>query len=133
MKEIRKGEKDMNYSPLRYPGGKSKIAPFVSLLIKKCNLSECTYVEPFAGGAGVALALLFEGTVTDIVINDYDKAIYSMWKAILTETEAFINLILNTPLTISEINLVSRLDKSGYILRTEEISSEKVVPFFNIL
>lgn len=102
MKEIRKGEKDMNYSPLRYPGGKSKIAPFVSLIIKKCNLNECTYIEPFAGGAGVALALLFEGTVTDIVINDYDKAIYSMWKAILTETEAFINLILNTPLTIAE-------------------------------
>lgn len=74
MKEIRKGEKDMNYSPLRYPGGKSKIAPFVSLLIEKCNLKGCTYVEPFAGGAGVALSLLFEGTVTDIVINDYDKA-----------------------------------------------------------
>ena len=92
----------MNYSPLRYPGGKSKIAPFVSLLIEKCNLKGCTYVEPFAGGAGVALSLLFEGTVTDIVINDYDKAIYSMWKAILTETDAFINLVRTTPLTVAE-------------------------------
>lgn len=102
MKKFMKGEKDMNYSPLRYPGGKSKIAPFVSLLIEKCNLNECTYVEPFAGGAGVALTLLFEGTVTDIVINDYDKAIYSMWKAILTETDAFINLVRTTPLTVDE-------------------------------
>ena len=102
MKVASKGETDMNYSPLRYPGGKSKIAPFVSLIIKKCNLDECTYVEPFAGGAGVALALLFEGTVTDIVINDYDKAIYSMWKAILTETNDFLDLIRNTPLTIDE-------------------------------
>lgn len=102
MKKEQKGEMEMNYSPLRYPGGKSKIAPFVSLLIEKSNLGECTYVEPFAGGAGVALSLLFEGTVTDIVINDYDKAIYSMWKAILTETDAFINLVCNTPLTIDE-------------------------------
>ena len=102
MKKEQKGEMEMNYSPLRYPGGKSKIAPFVSLLIEKSNLGECTYVEPFAGGAGVALSLLFEGTVTDIVINDYDKAIYSMWKAIITETDAFINLVCNTPLTIDE-------------------------------
>ena len=92
----------MNYSPLRYPGGKSKITPFVSLLIEKSNLDECTYVEPFAGGAGVALSLLFDGTVTNIVINDYDKAIYSMWKAILEETEAFINLVQTAPLTIDE-------------------------------
>lgn len=99
----------MNYSPLRYPGGKSKIAPFVSLLIEKCNIGECTYVEPFAGGAGVALSLLFEGTVTDIVINDYDKAIYSMWRAILDETKAFINLVHTTPLTIDEWKIQKKI------------------------
>lgn len=102
MENSQNGESNMNYSPLRYPGGKSKIAPFVSLLIEKSNLCECTYVEPFAGGAGVALSLLFEGTVTNIVINDYDKAIYSMWKAILEETDAFINLVRTVPLTIDE-------------------------------
>ena len=99
---MRKGETDMNYSPLRYPGGKSKIAPFVALLIEKSNISECTYIEPFAGGAGVALFLLFEGIAADVVINDYDKAIYSMWKAILCETESFINLVKTAPLTIDE-------------------------------
>ena len=102
MDNAQKGELNMNYSPLRYPGGKSKIAPFVSLLIEKTKLDECTYVEPFAGGAGVALSLLFDGTVTNIVINDYDKAIYSMWKSILEETEAFINLVRTVPLTIDE-------------------------------
>lgn len=97
-----RGEIDMNCSPLRYPGGKSKIASFVSLIIEKCSIGECTYVEPFAGGAGVALSLLFEGKVADIVINDYDKAIYSMWRAIFSETNAFINLVRTTPLTIDE-------------------------------
>lgn len=49
----------MYYSPFRYPGGKNKIFPFVKLIINKSNLTDITYVEPFAGGAGVALSLLF--------------------------------------------------------------------------
>lgn len=91
-----------NYSPLRYPGGKSKLAPFVSLVIKKANLHNPIYIEPFAGGAGTALELLFDGTVSEIVINDYDKAIYSMWKAILTNTRKFIKLIQDTPINDAE-------------------------------
>ena len=97
-----KGDSDMNYSPLRYPGGKSKIASFISLIIEKINIVRCVYVEPFAGGAGVALSLLLNGKVSDIVINDYDKAIYSMWRAILEDTNRFINLVRTTPLTIDE-------------------------------
>lgn len=120
MKHIQKGEPDMNYSPLRYPGGKSKIAPFVSLVINKTKISKCTYVEPFAGGAGVALYLLFDGVVSDIVINDYDKAIYSMWKALLNETEAFVNLIRTTPLTIDEW----KKQKSIYTEKNKKYSLE---------
>ena len=38
-----------------------------------------TYIEPFAGGAGIALDLLLNNVVDNIIINDYDKAIYSFW------------------------------------------------------
>ena len=92
----------MNYSPLRYPGGKNKISDFVKLLIRKSNLTDITYIEPFAGGAGVALSLLFSGAVNHIVINDYDKCIYSVWKAILNDTNKFIKLIEETDITIEE-------------------------------
>lgn len=92
----------MYYSPFRYPGGKGKIAPFVSLLIEKSGFNDCTYVEPFAGGAGVALYLLFEQKVSNIVINDFDKAIYSAWKAILEETDRFIELVNCVPITLDE-------------------------------
>ena len=64
----------MNYSPLRYPGGKSKIAPLIKLIIQNLEQPGVTYIEPFAGGAGVALSLLLEGVVEQIIINDYDKA-----------------------------------------------------------
>lgn len=94
----------MFYSPLRYPGGKGKLEPFMELLIKQTGHVGGTYVEPFAGGAGIALELLEKGIVNDIVINDLDKGIYSFWRAILTETDRFVNDIRNVELTIDEWN-----------------------------
>lgn len=94
----------MFYSPLRYPGGKGKLEPFMELLIRQTGHLGGTYVEPFAGGAGIALELLEKGIVSDIVINDLDKGIYSFWRAILTETDRFINDIRNVELSIDEWN-----------------------------
>jgi DNA adenine methylase len=65
------------YSPLRYPGGKSKLYSFVKLMIQKNEIDNGVYMEPFVGGAGIALSLLIHKDVQKIVINDYDKAIYS--------------------------------------------------------
>ena len=97
----RKEEKLKIYSPLRFPGGKGKLYPFVASIIKNTD-GRTIYVEPFAGGAGVALSLLFNNDVDEIVINDYDKAIYSMWKAILTQTKGFLELLDNTAITVDE-------------------------------
>lgn len=91
-----------NPSPLRYPGGKNRLAGFIGLAIQNLNLARCTYIEPFAGGAGVALTLLLDGIVEDIVINDFDKAIYSFWRAVKTDPKWLINRIANTPITIDE-------------------------------
>ncbi len=104
----------MNYSPLRYPGGKSRLAPFISLLIQKSKIENPIYVEPFAGGAGVALSLLLSANVDEIVINDYDKAIYSVWRAVLTETDSFIEMIRDTPLNVEEWRTQKRIyDEQG--------------------
>ena len=91
-----------NPSPLRYPGGKNRLSGFISLVIQNLNLLNCTYVEPFAGGAGVALSLLLDDIVDNIVINDYDKAIYSFWRAVKQEPIALIKRIEDTPITIEE-------------------------------
>lgn len=95
----------MNRSPLRYPGGKSNITPLVKFIIQQKNIDvsdNFTYIEPFAGGAGVAVNLLLEGVVSNIVINDYDKAIYSFWRALKDDTAALIDLIEATPVTVEE-------------------------------
>ena len=92
----------MFYSPLRYPGGKGKLAPFMEYMIDQLGHRGGTYIEPFAGGAGIAIELLQRNVVSKIVINDYDKGIWSFWKAILTETDRFIEVVRTVPLTIEE-------------------------------
>jgi DNA adenine methylase len=90
------------YSPLRYPGGKAKIAGFLKLLIEENGLIESVYVEPFAGGASVAIDLLVNEFVSAIQINDIDYAVYAFWKSSLTQSERFCEAILAAPLTIQE-------------------------------
>lgn len=87
------------YSPLRYPGGKNKLAKFVALVCEKNSISE-HYVEPYAGGASVALYLLINGNVKEITINDLDRGIYAFWYSILNDTEKFCRKIKNTEVTI---------------------------------
>lgn len=97
-----KKNQKFHYSPLRYPGGKTFLFPFFDRVIKDNKLQGITYVEPFAGGAGAALALLFLEKVEKIVINDLDRAIYSFWKSAIFNSEKFIDKINSTPINIKE-------------------------------
>lgn len=72
-----------------------------------------TYIEPFAGGAGAAISLLLLERVERIVINDYDPAIYSFWKAIVDNTDEFIELINSTPITIDEWRTQKKIYKEA--------------------
>ena len=87
-------------SPLRYPGGKAKVADFVQRLIKENALLDGTYVEPYVGGGSVALSLLFNEYVSDIYINDKDISIYAFWYSVLNNTDALCQLIKDTPINV---------------------------------
>lgn len=89
------------YSPLRYPGGKGKLSYYIKALIKENNLFDGHYLEPYAGGAGVALELLMEEYVRKIHINDIDPAIFSFWHSVLYETEDLCRLINDTPVDMT--------------------------------
>jgi DNA adenine methylase len=85
---------------LRYPGGKSAIAGFLAETIRETGSK--TYVEPYAGGAGAAISLLLNNVVDEIVINDYDKAVYSFWKEVTIHSKRFIEKLNSVPFTIEE-------------------------------
>ncbi len=87
-------------SPLRYPGGKSRIADFIKQIIKDNKLLDGVYVEPYAGGAAVALSLLMSEYVSRIIINDKDRSIFAFWHSVLNETERLCQYIEETPVTM---------------------------------
>lgn len=88
------------HSPLRYPGGKNCIFPFVSNLILENGLVGCKYIEPYAGGAGLALRLLYEEFAESIVINDLDPLVYAFWSICINQPDRLIEWIEKTPVTI---------------------------------
>lgn len=91
-----------HFSPLRYPGGKGKFTPFIKQLFRHNNLCDGTYIEPYAGGAAVALSLLLEGYAWKIIINDIDPLIYAFWWSVLYDTETLCQKISDTPVTMCE-------------------------------
>ncbi|QHE60395.1 DNA adenine methylase [Rossellomorea vietnamensis] len=99
-----------NPSPLRYPGGKYKTYEYIKQLIIENNCK--TYIEPFAGGAAVAINLLLEGAVKKIIINDYDRSIYALWYSILFHPRELTELVYDTQITIEEWHRQKEIQKN---------------------
>ena len=90
----------IHFTPLRYPGGKAKLATFVKAAIEKNGLVDGQYVEPYAGGAAIGLELLFHEYVSRIYINDISRPVYAFWKSVLDHTEDLIRLVSDTKLSV---------------------------------
>lgn len=90
----------IRFTPLGYPGGKGKLAPYVKRLIKDNGLLDGVYVEPYAGGAAIALELVFHEYVRHVYINDISRPIFSFWKSVLRHTDQFCRMIRDVDLTL---------------------------------
>ena len=88
------------YSPLRYPGGKGKVADYFKEVFKDNLLYDGVYVEPYAGGASVALSLLFNEYASRVIINDIDRSIFAFWHSVLNRTDELCKLIHDTPVNL---------------------------------
>lgn len=99
------------HSPLRYPGGKNCIFNFVTSLMSENNLVGYSYAEPYAGGSGLALRLLFEEYVNHIYLNDLDKSIYAFWYSILYNTTEFCDWIDKVEVSVSNWNIYKKIQE----------------------
>ena len=88
------------YTPLRYPGGKRKLANYIKKLVVQNDLVGGRYVEVYAGGCAVAIELLVEGYFDNVAINDIDPAVYAFWWSVLNETDSLIKKIVDTPVDV---------------------------------
>ncbi len=89
-------------SPLRYPGGKAALAAFIGELIASADPSPTRYIEPFAGGAGVGLRLLFDEYVEEVVLNDLDAGIAAFWRCVFYRTDELVERVRRTRPTLAE-------------------------------
>lgn len=114
-------------SPLRYPGGKNKTYFYVKHLVKTNNI--ITYIEPFAGGAAVALRLLINNDVKRIIINDYDRAIYAFWNSVVNHTDEFISMINETPITMDEWHKQKHIQNNKHLFELGNVKDETRLGF----
>lgn len=96
-------------TPLRYPGGKSKLYKYTKNLIESNNLNGCTYIEAFAGGCGLAISLLINEVVHKLILNDVDLSIYAFWYSVLNKKDELIEMINNTEVSLDEWHIQKAL------------------------
>ena len=90
------------YTPLRYPGGKRRLVGFVKRLLEANDMRDIEYAEPFAGGASIALALLFDEYAATVHINDLSRPVYAFWHCVLNDTDLLCSRIEDTDVTMQE-------------------------------
>jgi DNA adenine methylase len=92
----------ISHTPLRYPGGKGRLTPFIKLVFEKNNLLDGHYCEPYAGGAGIAVNLLLNQYASTIHLNDVDRSIYAFWHSVINSTDQFCQRIRDARVNMSE-------------------------------
>lgn len=99
----------VHFTPLRYPGGKGKLAAYIKEIIRANKLYDGLYVEPYAGGAAIGLELLLQEYVAQIHINDLSQPVYSFWKAALNDTDEICRRIKSTRLSVASWDRQKRI------------------------
>lgn len=113
-------------TPLRYPGGKTKLYKYVEKMIIDNFENPPIYCEPYSGGFGIGIKLLLNNRVSKVYINDIDNAIYSFWYSILNHKNEFVDMIINTPVTIEEW----RIQKAIYLSSDATVLQKGFATFF---
>lgn len=89
-------------SPLRFPGSKRRLASFIAKVIQLNHLKPKLFVEPFCGGASVALQLLSDGVVEQAGLGDKDARVASFWRVVFDDTDWLVEQLHKVPVTVEQ-------------------------------
>ena len=91
-------------SPLRYPGSKRRLSSYIEHALRLNNLKPELYIEPFAGGASVALNLLQKDLVDKAILIDLDPMIAGFWETVFCDTDWLIDQIMTIEVSLDNWN-----------------------------
>lgn len=89
-------------SPLRYPGSKRSLFSFIKKTFEINKIHPSIFIEPFAGGASVALQMLQENLTDQIILVDVDPWITSFWQTVFFDTDWLVEQIYSIDVTIEK-------------------------------
>ncbi len=92
-------------SPLRYPGSKRRLAGYIAGALMDNGLRPALFVEPFAGGASVALQLAKDNVVDRIGLIELDPLVASFWQTVFYDTDWLIEQIESIEVSIQNWRL----------------------------
>ncbi|WP_339270692.1 DNA adenine methylase [Paenibacillus sp. FSL K6-1330] len=118
-------------SPLRYPGGKTALGPYVEKLIINNELTGCHFYEPFAGGSSISLHLLQRGLVSKVTLIEYDPLIFSFWTCVFQYTDELCDLIEQTEISIETWNNMDKYRGIDVPISTQILELGFAGLFFN--
>ena len=107
-------------TPLRYPGGKSRVAP---MLLEKFPSGIKEFREPFLGGASVALLFSQKHPEIPVWVNDKYEYLYNFWVTLQEDGDNLSDVLVG----IKEDHSTEEKAKELFISAKEEIS--KADPF----
>lgn len=110
---VKKESEHIVRSPLRYPGGKRRLTGYISEILRKNDIRPTLFVEPFAGGASVALDLLSRGLVDTIALGEKDPLVAAFWKVVFTDADWLINELESTSITLKNWKEIRSSSKTG--------------------
>jgi DNA adenine methylase len=87
-------------SPLRYPGGKRRLVPYIAAALELNDVTADLFVEPFAGGASVALELAHVDAVGQIGLADSDPWIASFWHTVFWDCDWLVDQVEAAEITL---------------------------------
>lgn len=109
-------------SPLRYPGGKQCLAGFIQKLLAENGMLGCTYAEPYAGGAGLAMRLLLDGVVERAILNDKCPMVTAFWHTLFEHTDTLLQKISDTPVTLDTWKITREITQRPAEYNREEVA-----------
>jgi len=105
--------KVQDLSPLRYPGSKKYLVPYLVEIIKYNNLCPDVLIEPFVGGGNISMHFLIHNIVKSVIISDKDKLIYSFWKVLFTNPNYLVDFINKTEINLENFYKYKKIAKSN--------------------